>query len=249
MSSVVILTGASRGIGLAIAKQLLAKSAKVIAIARSGAALEENASSSPDNFFPIVGDVTDPAVIRKAVDFAIEKFGRVDSLILNAGVLEPVKKIADADVNEWKKCFDINFFSVVDAVSYTIPFLRKTKGRIVMTSSGASVTNYTAWGAYGSTKAAMNHLAGSIANEEPDIFTISIAPGVVATDMQVKIREQFGQDMDSDHRKFMDLLKNKKLLEPEQPGSVLANLGLTGSGEQINGKYLRWDSDLLKEYL
>jgi NAD(P)-dependent dehydrogenase (short-subunit alcohol dehydrogenase family) len=97
---------------------------------------------------------------------------------------------------------------------------------------------YSTWGAYGSSKAALNHLAATLGVEEPDITSIAIRPGVVDTDMQVEVRGH-GSVMDSkDTEKFKSLHESGKLLKPEQPGNVMARLVL-GAEKGLTGKFLR----------
>ena len=89
-------------------------------------------------------------------------------------------------------------------VKAAIPELRKTRGRILLTSSGGAIAGYATWGAYGSSKAAMNHLALTLNTEEPDITSIAIRPGVVDTEMQRELREVHHERLDKkDKEKFM----------------------------------------------
>ncbi|CAN6664040.1 benzil reductase ((S)-benzoin forming) Irc24p [Trichomonascus vanleenenianus] len=243
---VVIVTGTSRGIGEALVKKLAA-SAHVVGISRSAEALN-SLSKEVIGFEYVAGDVTNEADCQKVVNLAIEKHGRLDGLVLNAGVLEPVTKIVNSNVDEWKKLFDINFFSIVNLLKLTIPHLRG-HGRVVFVSSGAAVGNYTAWGAYGSSKAALNHLAATLAVEEPSIFSISIAPGVVDTNMQVNIREQHGSEMNAEnHAKFTSLKAKGDLLSPDVPAGILANLVLKGKGDNLSGKFFRYNSEEIAQY-
>jgi NAD(P)-dependent dehydrogenase (short-subunit alcohol dehydrogenase family) len=122
--------------------------------------------------------------LEKAVHQAIQSFGRIDSLVINHGSLDPVKKVSESSAEEWRKAFDINVFSAVGLIQAALPSLRATKGRIVLTSSGAAQSAYQGWGAYGAGKAVLNHLAMTLSVEEPDVTTISIRPGVVDTEMQ-----------------------------------------------------------------
>ena len=179
---------------------------------------------------------------------ATSRFGRLDALILNHGALDPVKKIADSTPEEWRAAYDINVFSAVGMVQAALPFLRQSRGRIVITSSGAATGAYQGWGAYGSGKAVLNHLALTLSVEEPDVTTVSIRPGVVDTEMQRAIREEHNQAMSaSDQAKFQGLHKEGKLVRPEQPGGVIANLAVRGEKE-LSGKFLSWDDASLKEY-
>lgn len=119
-----------------------------------------------------------------------------------------------------------------------LPALRKSQGRIVFTSSGASVRAYAGWGAYGSSKAAINHLTLTLAAEEPDVTSVAIRPGVVDTDMQKEVRGH-AHIMDAqDTEKFKTLHETGKSLRPEQPGSVIARLAVSAEKE-FSGKVLR----------
>jgi len=108
-------------------------------------------------------------------------------------------------------------------VQGALPSLRESKGRIVIVSSGAAINAYSTWGSYGSSKAAVNHLVATLANEEQTVTAISIRPGVVDTEMQQDIREKHHSVMDEeDRKKFLELKAEGKLLRPEQPGNVIS---------------------------
>lgn len=183
---------------------------------------------------------------------AISKFGKLDAVIANAGILDPVGPIKDAKIEEWKRLYDINVFSVVDLVTKAIPELRKSGGgRIIAVLSGASTTSYDGWSAYGSSKAALNHVFQSIAEEEKEfgIRSISVAPGVVDTSMQSDIRNVFSKNMKAEAaQRFTDLHKDGKLLPPQVPGHVYARLALDGWSDELNGKYLRYNDEKLSSY-
>lgn len=222
----------------------------MIAIARSGDKLQQLVDNYGDERVGIVvGDVTQSATSAEAIKLAKTKFGHINSLILNAGVLDPVGKIDEITVDQWKNHFNINFFSLVDIIQQAIEELRKTKGNIIAVSSGASINHYSGWYAYGCGKAAVDHLMMSIAAEEPLVSTLSIAPGVVNTDMQQDIRTIFSKKMQPEvAQKFHDLHKNDQLLPPEVPGAVYANLAVQGITQDLNGKYLRWNDQSLEKY-
>lgn len=137
-----------------------------------------------------------------------------------------------------------------------------------MTSSGAASHGYQTWGAYGSSKAAMNHLAMTISAEEPvsynaylsflpkspftnpplqEITALAIRPGVVATEMQREIREVHKDSMGEENKKFQELHQTGQLLKPEQPGHVIAKLSLEAPKE-FNGQFLSWNSPELKAF-
>lgn len=118
-AQVFIVTGASRGIGLAIAQCLLREQAgsKLVAVARSKAPLDELAASADaGRVATLAGDLSDSALGQQAVDLALSKFGRLDGVVINHGTLDPVGRIADADVEQWRQAFDVNVFSGIAMV-------------------------------------------------------------------------------------------------------------------------------------
>ncbi|KAK8179202.1 hypothetical protein BC567DRAFT_208249 [Phyllosticta citribraziliensis] len=253
LGKVIIVTGASRGIGLAIAQFLLQKQCRLVVVARSKEPLERLRAEHPDRVLTLSGDLADFSIGARAAEIATSTWGRIDGLVVNHGVLEPVKKISDTDADEWRTAFDINVFSAVSLsprpqVKAALPALRTSNGRIVLVSSGAAVTSYPAWGAYGATKAAINHMAQTLANEEPDVTTVSIRPGVVDTDMQTNIRSTHHKNMDpKDAENFLGLKSGGKLLKPEQPGNVMARLVLDAP-KSLSGQFLTWNDQAIAAF-
>lgn len=201
-----------------------------------------------DRVVAVVGDVADTETAQKAVNLAISNFGSVDSIVANAGVLDPVDAIAKADVAKWKALFDVNFFSVVELVQIALPHLKKSHGNFVAVLSGASTKPYYGWAAYGASKAALNHFVQSISAENDDVSAISVAPGVVDTSMQKDIREKFGAHMTPESlERFVDLHKNKGLLPVEVPALLYVNLAVKGWPKEMNGGYFRLGEEALRE--
>ncbi|KAK6206153.1 hypothetical protein LQW54_007874 [Pestalotiopsis sp. IQ-011] len=247
-SKVFVVTGASRGLGLAIAQILLRASHKVFVVARSESGLQKIKSENPSNVEFMAADLADFNTAPKVIEAAAKAFGKVDGIVINHAVLTPLSKLADVDIDEWRRSYDINVASPLALVKAAIPELRKTQGRIVFVSSGASVGAYTAWGAYGTAKAAINHMCAHLAVEEPEITSVAISPGKVDTDMQLQIRELGGASMTAkDHASFIKEHASGQLLKPEQPGSVIANLAV-GAPKEVNGKHLRWNDPELKSF-
>ncbi|KAF7158758.1 hypothetical protein CNMCM5623_003922 [Aspergillus felis] len=246
----IIVTGASRGIGLAIAKYLLTapQSHNVVVIARSVEPLQKLKEQYNKQVEVLNGDLADFSLGQKAVDLAIKSFGRLDGLVLNHGILGQVGKIDKADPEQWKLGFDVNFISFLAFIKAGLPALREAKGKIIFTSSGAAVSAYRGWALYGATKAAMNHLALSLGEEEPDVTTISIRPGMVDTEMQRELREDHATNLEPQmHSKFTTAHKDGKLLKPEQPGHVMAKLVLDAPAS-LSGKFLSWNDEALKDF-
>ncbi|KAF2828351.1 NAD(P)-binding protein [Ophiobolus disseminans] len=194
--------------------------------------------------------MADDNLAAQAVELAQSRWGRLDAVVLNHGTLEPVKKVADSTPGEWREAFGVNVFGAVGLIQASLPLLRQTHGRIILTSSGASISAYQGWGAYGASKAVLNHLALTLSVEEPDVTTISIRPGVVDTEMQREIREVHHTSMSAtDRTKFAGLKENGGLLRPEQPGHVIAKLAVAeGDIKHMSGKFLNWNDESLAKY-
>ena len=247
-NKVLIVTGASRGIGRATAQYLLQQSHNVVVVARSEAPLQSLQEEYPRQVAVLAGDFSDPSLGTKAVELATSRWGCLDGVVVNHGTLGTVGKIADASTQEWSAAFNVNFFSAVALVQAALPLLRHSRGRIVLVSSGAAVTAYRTWGSYGSSKAALNHLALTLANEETQVTTVALRPGVVDTQMQTDIREKHHPFMEpEDAKRFAQLKSSGSLLRPEQPGHVMARLALEAHKE-LSGKFLSWNAEELAPY-
>ncbi|KAJ5770907.1 uncharacterized protein N7511_002958 [Penicillium nucicola] len=249
----IIVTGASRGIGLAVAKYLLSapQSHNVVVVARSVEPLQKLKEQYSKQVEVVNGDLADFSLAQKAVDTAIKAFGQLDGMVLNHGLLGQVGKISEADPQKWKEVFDINFISLVafeQQAKAALPALRQSKGKIIFTSSGAAVTGYRGWGLYAATKAAMNNFAMSLGAEEPDVTSVSVRPGMVDTEMQRELREDHATNLDAEmHSKFTGVHKDGKLLKPEQPGHVMAKLVLDVP-KDISGRFYSWNDKELEAF-
>lgn len=100
-------------IGYAIAEYLISNSHNVVLLARSTEPLEKLKGKFPDRVSICAGDLADFSLAEKGVETANKDFGRLDGLILNHGILEPATRIASSDPDAWRRCFDVNFFSLV----------------------------------------------------------------------------------------------------------------------------------------
>ncbi|KAK1236496.1 hypothetical protein PQX77_000273 [Marasmius sp. AFHP31] len=194
----------------------------------------------------------DEDAFLNAIKKSSEKFSHIDGLILNAGTLEPLCRVGDSDtpLSSWRKHFEVNFFSLVTAVQGTLPSLRKSEfgGRIVFVSSGAAVKGTAGWGPYNASKAAMNSLCRTLAEEEPDVVSVALRPGTVDTAMQQAIREQGVKHMtESDHQSFMRLHSDGILLKPELPGGVIASLAIRAT-KDLSGQFVSWNDEKCKDF-
>ncbi|KAF9107506.1 hypothetical protein BGX29_006194 [Mortierella sp. GBA35] len=251
-----IITGASRGIGRSIALLAIQNlGANVIGVARSKDALQELTQhiegnlQLKDRFKFVVGDVTAESTAAEVVDVASKSWsGRLDGLVLNAGVLEPLAPITKTDVKDWKHNFDVNFFSIVTLVQHALPALRESKGRVIFVSSGAAVNAYHGWGAYCASKAALKMFGETLAKEEPEVTSVSVRPGVVDTEMQAVIRREGATGMvPSQHAQFVDFHTSKELLHPDEPGHVIASLAVKAP-LSLSGKFFSWNDEELESH-
>lgn len=246
----VLVTGASKGIGLAVTRHLLNEfDTKVVAISRSST--PELEALRTEALLHIQCDITDEQAFNSAVSTAVKTYGHIDGLVLNAATLDPVCRIGgDTSLSSWKKHFDVNFFSLVIAIKATLPYLREStsQGKIVFVSSGAAVGSTTGWGPYNTSKAAMNSLCRTLANEEPNVISVALRPGMVDTGMQETIRRIGAGHMSTiEHERFLRAHADGKLVRPEDCGRVIAGLALDAP-KGLSGSFISWDSEECKPF-
>ncbi|GAP84486.1 putative short-chain dehydrogenase [Rosellinia necatrix] len=250
MSKTFIVTGASRGLGLAVAQALLRESHRVFVVARTEDGLRGlgDGDGDGDAVRYMCADLADLEVAPKIVARALKAFGRLDGLVINHSSLSPIAKISESSAEDWRRAFDVNVFSALALVKECIPELRKSNGRVIFVSSGASTSAYIGWGAYGTSKAALNHLCAHLAVEEPSITSVIVSPGKVDTAMQKQIRDEGHASMSPEvHASFVAEHENGRLLNPNQPGTVIAKLAI-GATSTLNGKHYRWNSPELAHF-
>ncbi|KJA30205.1 hypothetical protein HYPSUDRAFT_126617 [Hypholoma sublateritium FD-334 SS-4] len=249
MKPVVVITGASKGIGLAVTRYLLHRfNANVIAISRSRTPELQELSS--DALHIIECDVS-VVISNTLCSYLTSHYQGIDGLILNAGTLDPLCRIADqTPLDSWRKHFDVNFFSLITAVKASLPYLHKSAlgGRIVFVSSGAAVKGMPGWGPYNAGKAAMNSLCRTLAEEEPDVTSVAVRPGMVDTNMQATLRVTGQQHMNENHHSmFVQTHRDGKLVKPEDCGHVIAALSVEAP-KSFTGQFVSWDSEECKPF-
>jgi NAD(P)-dependent dehydrogenase (short-subunit alcohol dehydrogenase family) len=176
-----IVTGASRGLGLALTRELAQRGWHVIADARDGERLER-ALAGAATVTRIPGDVADPGHRKEIAEAAPDG---VDLLVNNASALGPSPQpaLAGYPLAELERVYAVNTIAPLALIQLLLPGLRRRHGRIIDVSSDAAVEPYEGWGGYGSSKAALDQLTAVLAAEEPDVRVYACDPGDMNTDL------------------------------------------------------------------
>jgi NAD(P)-dependent dehydrogenase (short-subunit alcohol dehydrogenase family) len=180
-----LVTGAGRGLGLALARAMVASGWRVVVDARRAAHL---AAALPGTVV-VPGDVTDPAH-RDALAAAVRGLAptdgqRLDLLVNNASDLgpSPLPRLADVPLAAVRRVHETNVLAPLALTQLFLPLLRASRGTVLNISSDAAVEAYAGWGAYGSSKAALDQLTAVLAAEEPALAVYSVDPGDMRTEM------------------------------------------------------------------
>ena len=187
----VFITGASRGIGEAAAREFANAGARVALIARSADRIAEIAGEIGENAIAIPCDISRFWEVEQAVENTVRTFGSLDVVINNAGVIEPISRLADADPDAWGNVIDINLKGVFHGMRAALPVMRaQGSGTILTIGSGAAHGPVEAWSHYCASKAGALMLTrmADKENSEAGIRALSLSPGTVATEMQREIK-------------------------------------------------------------
>jgi NAD(P)-dependent dehydrogenase (short-subunit alcohol dehydrogenase family) len=182
MTGTALITGASRGLGLALARSLAARDWRLILTARGADDLERAGRELGATVLP--GDVTDPAH-RTELAQAVRQADGLDLLVNNASGLgpTPLPPLAHYPLDELAVLFAANVLAPLALIQTTLPWLRARKGAVVNISSDAAVEAYEGWGGYGATKAALDQVSNVLAVEEPEVAIWWLDPGEMNTRM------------------------------------------------------------------
>ncbi|NQV39148.1 MAG: SDR family oxidoreductase [Nitrosopumilus sp.] len=222
---IALVTGGSRGIGLATAKILSENGSTVVITAKDEKRLE-NAVKEIPNAIGIAADIRNTNDVKNVVNKIIEKFGKLDILVNNAGIFPKIKKLHEIDEDEWNEVLDVNLTGQFRFTKEAIPHLQKTCGSIINISSDAGIKAYQGFNAdaYSASKAALILLTKCWALEysKDKIRVNCICPGVVDTDMT---------------KPFLKTEKDKEFMNSEHP------IGRIGRPEEIGKAVLYFASD------
>jgi NAD(P)-dependent dehydrogenase (short-subunit alcohol dehydrogenase family) len=180
-----ILTGASRGLGSAIAHAMSNAGAELLLVARSEERLRKLQERLPGTAHIFPADLLDASAPAAIVQRARTLWPRLDILVNNAGVTGPVGLLADNDWNEWRDAFQVNFLAPAELCKRAIEWMGPSGGRIVNLSGGGATGPRPRFSAYGSAKCALVRFSETIAAEvtESGIRVNCISPGMLRTDM------------------------------------------------------------------
>ena len=180
---VAVITGASEGLGHALAHELGRRGWTLVLDARNTARLQDSVRGL-DHVHPIAGDVTD-ADHRAALVARAAELGGAALLVNNASTLgaSPQPTVADLNPQVLEAVLTTNLHAPVELVRALLPQLRASGGRILNISSDAAVEGYPGWGAYGASKAALDQMSRVLAAEEPTVRVYAVDPGDMRTRM------------------------------------------------------------------
>ncbi len=183
---IALVTGASRGIGRAIAEDLIGRGWMVAALARDADELAALAAASPESVLPLVADVTDSTAMAQAMAALTAIWRTPDLVVANAGALTAVGPTWEADPDQWWHDMEVNVRGVFTTLRDVVPnMVERGSGRVIIMSSGMGRFPSPWTSAYGASKAAATHLASSVAAElaGTGVCAFAISPGMVRTEM------------------------------------------------------------------
>lgn len=235
---VVIITGASSGIGEAIAREFACNGSKVVLAARSEEKLSQIVKElTDDNFIAeyFITDVTKEEDCRQLIEKTVEKFGKIDILVNNAG-LSMRASFLDVDLKVLHRLMDVNFWGTVYCTKYALPFLIQQKGSLIGVSSVAGFHGLPGRTGYSASKFAMHGFLETIRIESlrKGLHVMIIAPGFTSTEIRKNALTADGS------KQGESPLYEQKLMSPE----YVARWVLKGIRKNKRNKHLTWDGKL-----
>lgn len=190
MGRTALITGASRGLGRALAEQLATDGWDVVIDSRDPVALEAARiridGAGPGAVTALAGDVDDPGHVAALVDAAIAR-GPLELVVNNASTLgpppHPLPSVEDLQPHDLERILRTNVVAPLRVIQAALPHLRAAGGTVVNVTSDAAVEGYEGWGGYGASKAALEQLSRVLAAEEPEVRTYWVDPGDMRTRM------------------------------------------------------------------
>lgn len=220
-NKVVVITGASKGLGKALASEFLNEDAKVIVNARSKKGLEEVKKEL--GVVTFVGDVTKEKDMQKLADFAVKKFKKIDLWINNAGITMPYSSIEKINARQAHKVMEVNFFGTFFGARSAMKYMKKQKyGTIVNIISIRSLVPHPLSAVYSSSKWAVRGFTEVLHTtlKPENISVIAVHPGGIKTNLYDRFKPKF-KPVDYDNRMepsyvAQKIIQNLKLKKPRE---------------------------------
>ena len=241
-SQVYVVTGASKGLGRSICEVLASKGFTVIGIARVSSELSklenylQNINSSSATF-PC--DLSKEAEINSVAELIVNNYPIIHGVIHNAGIIGPVGSMFEVDTNLWNETLQVNLLAVQQLTKLIHKSMVKAQRcRVTTISSGAAVNSLESWSAYCSSKAGLEMWTKGLADEgaKYGISAVSVAPGIVDTDMQATIRSVPKEDFPMVER-FIEFHNNGDLVAPDAVAESLYRLITDHSMEDSGNRF------------
>ena len=237
-----LVTGASKGIGLELSLALVTSGLRVILLARDTPLLEKSrdmVQSISASSSAIVCDLADNQSIDKAIINLSNDFQKIDGIIHNAGAIAPIMPMSKAPSDAWTENIQVNLIGVQRLTKGIYPLMQASEHcRVTTISSGASLRPLESWSSYCVAKAGQDMWARCLAEEgkRDGITAISIAPGIVNTDMQKEIRSADSEDFPS-LSSFIGYYENGELSDAKDVAKKLLPLITTHSIDQSGQRF------------
>jgi len=251
---VCIVTGGRKGIGRGIARVLAREGARVVIASRDGEGLRRTAhelSASGADVTPVAMDITDRPAVRAAVDEVAARFGRIDVLVNNAGLMPMPCALDSFDDRLWDDLLAVNVTGTYNITKAVLPHMKARKaGRIISISSISALRTWANFVAYGTAKAALFAFTTALAREvAADGITVNcVLPGFTRTEEMERIwgliAKQAGTTMDELLKPvFEQMVPMKRWLEPQEIGEMVAFLA-SDRAKGITGQLFAVDAGL-----
>lgn len=225
------ITGASKGLGLELVKQLLALGHKVAATSRNAALLKEAVNTESGFFLPLEANITQESSVKEAITTTIQAFGNINVVINNAGygIGGSLEELTD---NEVRDSFDVNLFAAINIIRHVLPYMRSQRsGHIMNISSIAGISANAGWAVYAGAKFALVGITEVLAEDikEFGITATVVAPGAFRTSFlteeslylpQQPIEEY--QAVRSSHSKYLNM-NGAQAGDPVKAATVMIN--------------------------
>lgn len=225
MRPLALVTGASRGIGRAIALEL-GSTHRILVGGRDEAAVAEVVAALPDAA-PFLADLTDEAAVAAALSRMEDgSSSRLDVLVHSAGVLGHYGPLAESTGDQWRRAMEVNVIAPATLTRLLLPALRAASGLVVFINSGAGLTAHAGWSVYAASKFALTALADALRAEEAgQVRVTTVHPGRTATAMQAALRVAEGGTYDpDDYLSAQDVARTVRLAVDLPPGASLGSL-------------------------